>query len=69
MMASASHPATAVPVYSGRMLLPSLNINVKVGLGVELASIDGLVALIGRDLLKNTIFVYNGPDGTFTLAY
>ena len=69
MMASASHPATAVPVYSGRMLLPSLNINVEAGLGVELASIDGLVALIGRDLLANAIFVYNGQEGTFSLAF
>ena len=39
------------------------------GLGVELSGKDGIVALIGRDLLKSAMFVYNGPDGTFALAF
>ena len=47
----------------------SLNFDVKSGFGVELSGIDGIVALIGRDLLKIAIFVYNGPDETFTLAF
>ena len=68
-MASASHPENEVPLYAGKMLLPGLNFDVKSGFGVELSGSDGIVALIGRDLLKIAIFVYNGPDGTFTLAF
>ena len=68
-MASASHPKNEVPLYAGKMLLPGLNFDVKSGLGVELSGKDGIVALIGRDLLKIAMFVYNGPDGTFTLAF
>ena len=68
-IASASHPENEVPLYAGKMLLPGLNFDVKSGFGVELSGIDGIVALIGRDLLKIAIFVYNGPDETFTLAF
>lgn len=68
-MASASHPENEVPLYAGKMLLPGLNFDVKSGFDVELSGKDGIIALIGRDLLKIAMFVYNGPDGTFTLAF
>lgn len=68
-MATASHPENDAPLYAGKLLLPGLNVDLEAGFGVELSGIDGVVALIGRDLLKNAIFVYNGPDGTFTLAF
>lgn len=29
---------------------------------------QGIVALLGRDVLANFILVYNGPAGTFSLA-
>jgi hypothetical protein len=29
----------------------------------------GYQVLLGRDLLDDCLFVYNGPDGSFTLAY
>lgn len=56
-------------MYSGKMILPGLNFDVENGLGVELSGINGLIALIGRDLLEHTVFVYNGTEGTFTLAF
>lgn len=30
---------------------------------------QGLIALIGRDLLSHFVFTYNGPGGLITLAY
>ena len=68
-MATASHPENDAPLYAGKLLLPGLNVDLEAGFGVELSGIDGVVALIGRDMLKNAIFACNGPDGTFTLAF
>jgi predicted aspartyl protease len=36
-------------------------------MGATLKS-QGLQAIIGRDMLRNCILVYNGPSGTFSLA-
>jgi hypothetical protein len=30
---------------------------------------QGIQALIGRDILKNCLFVYDGKAGTFALAF
>ena len=30
---------------------------------------QGIDMLIGRDVLDDCLMVYNGPDGTFTLAF
>jgi hypothetical protein len=30
---------------------------------------QGIIALIGRDLLTHFVFTYNGPGGFITLAY
>lgn len=65
---SASHTKNELPLYAGKMLLPRLDDLEVEGVGVNLSGIDGMVAIIGRDLLKNAIFVYNGLDGTYTLA-
>lgn len=67
-MASASHPEHDVPVFSGKMILGNLSIDVDSGMGVNLSGFPELVALIGRDLLANSILVYNGPDGSVSLA-
>lgn len=29
---------------------------------------QGIMGLLGRDVLKECLFVYNGPDNVFTLA-
>lgn len=40
--------------------------------GIDLAGLtvggQGIIALIGRDVLASCIFVYNGPAGTFSVA-
>ena len=69
-MASASHTDHRVQVFMGKIVLLQTNIVIDVegGLGVNLSAFNGLIALIGRDLLKNTIFTYNGPDGLVSLS-
>lgn len=44
------------------------NIDVVGGLGANLAAFDGLVALVGRDLLQNALVTYDGPGGSIALA-
>lgn len=68
-MASASHANHEVPLFAGKIIAPTLNINVEGGMGANLSAVGkGLVALIGRDLLKAALFTYNGPDGHFSIA-
>ena len=68
IMASASHAETRVPVFSGKIVADGLTIDVDQGMGVNLEGFPGLVALIGRDVLQNTLFIYNGPIGSITLS-
>jgi len=35
----------------------------------DLVNAQGFHALIGRDILEQCLFVYNGSVGSFTLAY
>lgn len=64
---SASHIDHPTPQFAGRLILPNLGINVERGVGVELAS-QGLIALVGRDVLRHCTFFYNGPDGSVSCA-
>lgn len=71
LMASATHANHEVPVFNGRIVMVgSFNIDVVGGLGANLTAIGDLdlVALIGRDLLKDALFTYNGPGGSIALA-
>ena len=72
-MASASHAATDRNVYpltfdilglgpSGKITVSSPRV-----VGAELG-VQGLVLLIGRDLLANVCLIYNGPAGQFTFT-
>ena len=73
-MSSTTHTSQDVPVFAGRLLSKDLNdghIHVPRWMGVKLdseASLFPLVALIGRDLLQTSVFIYNGQDQSFTLA-
>lgn len=69
-MSSATHANHQVPVFMGKIILLQTNIVISVekGLGANLSAFNGLVALIGRDLLKNTIFTYNGPEGLISVS-
>lgn len=68
-MTSASHASHQVPTFAGKIVCPAVTINVESGMGANLSSVgDGLIALLGRDILKSAILTYNGPDGHFSLA-
>ncbi len=68
-MSSASHPNHEVPLFSGKITTPTVTINVEKGMGANLSAVsNGLIALIGRDVLKSAVLVYNGPDGHFSLS-
>ena len=68
-ISSATHSNAVVPIYAGRLMIQNLhqNIESKRAYGVNLDS-QGLIALIGRDLLASCIFIYNGPDSSFSLS-
>lgn len=69
MMSSASHEKHEVPVFLGRILgnPGPINVDAHLGLGANLTHF-GLVALIGRDMLHDALFTYNGADGSFSIA-
>ena len=68
-LTSATHEAEPVPVYAGKLDIAGLpnNIVAHRAYGANLAS-QGLVALIGRDVLQRCVLVYNGLDGSFSLS-
>ena len=65
---SASHSAHSVPVFACEIEVASLGkIRLPKAMGVTLAN-QGLIALIGRDALGSTVFVYNGLTGHFSIS-
>ncbi len=68
-MASASHANQVVPLYAGKLIIQNVCINLEKGMGVNLSGFPDLIALIGRDILESAVLIYNGPDGSVTLAF
>lgn len=68
-MASASHPEHEVPLFAGRIVMDGATINTPTAMGADLSGFPGLVALIGRDMLQNCLFVYDGNAGSISLAF
>lgn len=68
-VASASHPSTQQNVYPIQIEVVGLPIMVDAprAIGAPLKA-QGLLVLIGRDVLQHTVLVYNGPTGGFTLS-
>ena len=68
-MTSATHTNEKVPVFAGRLIIEatSITVNANRAFGANLAP-QGLIALIGRDLLAQCVLVYNGLDGSFSLS-
>ena len=68
-MTSATHANETVPVFAGRLIIEatSITVNANRAFGANLAP-QGLIALIGRDLLAQCVLVYNGLDGSFSLS-
>ncbi|MYD99825.1 MAG: hypothetical protein F4Y03_00915 [Alphaproteobacteria bacterium] len=68
-MTSASHANQNVPTFAGKIVGPPINIDVEAGMGANLSAFgSNLIVLLGRDLLQSAVFIYNGPDGHFSIA-
>lgn len=72
-MSSTTHSNQVMPVFAGRLFCAAFNNHIEAPrwMGVNLDSAGSpfpLVALIGRDLLQNAVFIYNGHDLSFTWA-
>lgn len=68
-MVSASHPNNVQPVYPVQLQIPGtpIAINMPRAVGFPLAT-QGIIALIGRDVLQYMILIYNGPGGLISLS-
>ena len=66
---SATHDNEVVPIFAGRLKIEGLPqyLNTHRAYGVNLEP-QGLIALLGRDLLAHCVFIYNGLDGSFSLS-
>jgi predicted aspartyl protease len=66
-MTSATHKDQSCNVYPVQINLPSVVLNSPRTMGAALAP-QGLLVLIGRDVLQNCTLFYNGPTGQITLS-
>ena len=66
-MQSASHEKHECNIYPVQIITPIVTLNAPRAMGAALAS-QGLLVLIGRDVLQNCNLFYNGPAGQFTLS-
>jgi predicted aspartyl protease len=67
IMQSATHEKHPCNVYPVQIVTPVVTLNSPRTLGAALAS-QGLVIIIGRDVLQKCNLFYNGPAGQFTLS-
>jgi predicted aspartyl protease len=66
-MQSATHEKQSCNVYPVQIITPLVTINSPRTVGASLAS-QGLLVLIGRDVLQHCTLFYNGLVGQFTLS-
>jgi predicted aspartyl protease len=66
-MQSASHEKYPCNIYPVQIITPVVTLNSARTMGANLAS-QGLLVLIGRDVLAACNLFYNGPSGQFTLS-
>lgn len=67
-LGSATHANEVVPIYAGRLRIQRfVDISLMSAYGANLQH-QGLIALIGRDVLQEWTVFYNGPEGLVTLA-
>ena len=67
-MTSATHEQEIVPCYAGRLRMDDFGeVNFNKAYGANLRR-QGIIALIGRDILASCVLIVNGPEGTATLA-
>jgi predicted aspartyl protease len=66
-MQSASHEKHPCNIYPVQIVTPVVTLNSMRTMGANLGS-QGLLILIGRDVLAVCTLFYNGPSGQFTLS-
>jgi predicted aspartyl protease len=68
-VASASHSSTEQNVYPAQISIVGLpiSINAPNAIGAPLGA-QGLIALLGRDVLQHCTPFYNGPGGSISLS-
>jgi predicted aspartyl protease len=66
-LSPATHAEQQCNVYPVEITLPTVVLNSPRTLGASLAP-QGLIALIGREVLQSCLFFYNGPVGQITLS-
>ncbi len=66
-MQSATHEKHACNIYPVQIVTPVVTLNSPRTMGAALAS-QGLLVIIGRDVLQACNLFYNGPAGQFTLS-
>lgn len=66
-MQSATHENHPCNIYPIQIITPIITLNAPRAMGAALAS-QGLLVLIGRDVLEHCTLFYNGPVGQFTLS-
>lgn len=66
---SATEVNAHTPIYAARIVVEGtpITIDARSVYGLNLAP-QGLVALIGRDVLAQCVLIYNGSDGSFSLS-
>jgi hypothetical protein len=55
-------------LFPARFELPRLRIDISAVLGVDVKP-QGIIALIGRDILSRFLMIYHGPGGRVTLSF
>jgi len=55
-------------LFPARFIIPGLVIDFSAVIGADLRP-QGIIALIGRDLLSRLMMIYHGPAGRVTLAF
>jgi predicted aspartyl protease len=66
-MQSASHERHPCNIYPVQIITPVVTLSSPRTMGANLSS-QGLLVLIGRDVLASCTLFYNGPAGEFTLS-
>jgi len=67
-MTSASHENYPCNLYAAQISIPPvLTFPAPRAMGANIAT-QGLVAIIGRDVLQGCVFIYNGGAGQITLC-
>lgn len=67
-MSSATHHDEEVPIFAAQIDVQGFrSVDAPRAFGGNLEPM-GIVALIGRDVLRTSILIYNGPTGSFSIS-